>query len=125
MRPEILSGVERRRRWSVEEKLRIIFAAAAEGSCVAQVAREHDIPRAQIYQWRRELRRKGLLSAASPMFVPVELAAPDNGSGRDGLAISAHDRHVEIGLRNGRSLRVGFDVPDGVVFRMIRLAEAS
>ena len=57
------------------------------------------------------------------MFVPVELASPDSGSGRDGAAISVHDRHVEIGLRNGRSLRVGFDVSDSVVFRMIRLAE--
>jgi transposase len=123
MRPEILNDVERRRRWSIDEKLRIVFATAAEGSCVAQVARENDIPRAQIYQWRRELQRKGLLSAAPAMFVPVELTAPDKRSEQGG-AVVAHDGHVEIGLRNGRSLRVGFDVPDSVVFRMIRLAEA-
>jgi len=123
MRQEILSGVERRRRWSVEEKLRVVSQAAVEGRLLADIARQNDITRSQIYQWRNELRRKGLLGdPPAVLFAPVELTAPDNSNGRAG---PTHDRHVEIGLRNGRSLRVGFDVPDSVVFRMIRLAEAS
>jgi transposase len=123
MRQEILSGVERRRRWSVEEKLRVVSQAAVEGRLLADIARQNDITRSQIYQWRNELRRKGLLGETPTVsFAPVELSAPDNSNGSAG---PTHDGHVEIGLRNGRSLRVGFDVPDSVVFRMIRLAEAS
>jgi len=56
MRQEILSGVERRRRWSDAEKLRIVKEAAVDGALVADVARRHAITRQHIYQWRRELR---------------------------------------------------------------------
>src|SRR5882762_4517096 len=75
MRQEILSGPERRRRWSVDEKVRILAEAEVEGSRVADIARRHDITRQHIYQWRRELRGKGLLSLAPPVFLPVELAS--------------------------------------------------
>jgi transposase-like protein len=75
MRQEILSGPERRRRWSVDEKVRILAEAEVEGSRVADIARRHDITRQHVYQWRRELRGKGLLSLAPPVFLPVELAS--------------------------------------------------
>jgi transposase len=89
MRQEILSGVERRRRWSVEEKLRVVSQAAIEGRFLADVARQNDITRSQIYQWRNELRRKGLLGDTRAVFAPVELSAPDNNNGLGG---PAHDR---------------------------------
>ena len=38
---EILSGVERRRRWRLEEKLRIVAEAEAPGSVFAHVVRRH------------------------------------------------------------------------------------
>ena len=124
MRQEVLIGPERRRRWSVEEKVRILVEAEAEGSCVSDIARRHDITRQHIYQWRRDLRGKGLLSLAPPAFVPVEMAAEITcHNGDDGKATREH--LVEIGLRNGRTVRVTADVPDSVLHRMIRLAEAS
>jgi hypothetical protein len=43
MRQEILSGPERRRRWSIDEKVRILAEAEVEGSRVADIARRHDI----------------------------------------------------------------------------------
>jgi transposase len=51
MRGEIL-GVERRRRWSTDEKLSIIMAVGVDGATVTQVAQRHDITRQQIYAWR-------------------------------------------------------------------------
>ncbi len=42
---EILTGVERRRRWSSEEKLEILREASAPGSSVGAVARRHEINR--------------------------------------------------------------------------------
>jgi transposase len=124
MRQEILTGPERRRRWSVDEKLRIVGEAAAECSRVADIARRHDITRQHIYQWRRELRNKGFLPAAPSLFLPVELAEDRCGE-RDTDTDPVREHHVEIGLRNGRSVRISADVPDVVLHRMIRIAEAS
>jgi len=124
MRQEILSGPERRRRWSVDEKVRILAEAEVEGSRVADIARRHDITRQHVYQWRRELRGKGLLSLAPPVFLPVELASEIPHRNRDD-GDAAREHHVEIGLRNGRTVRITADVPDSVLHRMIRIAEAS
>ncbi|GIW05122.1 MAG: transposase [Erythrobacter sp.] len=52
----VLSGPERRRRWSDEERLRILTEAFSPGACVSEVARRHDISTALIYTWRRKLR---------------------------------------------------------------------
>jgi transposase len=43
MRAEVLVGPERRRRWSVEEKVAIVREAAVPGVRVADVARRRDI----------------------------------------------------------------------------------
>lgn len=51
----VISGPERRRRWSEEERLRILSEAFAPGACVAEVCRRHDISSALIYTWRRKL----------------------------------------------------------------------
>ena len=61
MRGEIL-GLERRRRWSDDEKLAIVLSVGVNGATVSQVAQRHEIRRQQIYAWRYELRRKGLLT---------------------------------------------------------------
>ena len=121
MRQEILTGPERRRRWSVDEKRRIVGEAGAEGNRVADIARRHDITRQQIYQWRRELRGKGLYSVAPSVFLPVELAC----EGRTGEGDAVREHRVEIGLRNGCTVRISGDVPEDVLHRMIRIAEAS
>ena len=53
----ILAGPERRRRWSDEERLRILAEAFSPGASVAEVARRHDVSRGLIYQWRRDGRQ--------------------------------------------------------------------
>lgn len=57
MRHEILVGVERRRRWSIEQKLQILSEVGVDGATVADVARRHDVTRQHLYQWRREMRK--------------------------------------------------------------------
>ena len=59
MRGEIL-GIERRRRWDVDEKLAIVSAVGVGSATVTQVAQRHDVTRQQIYAWRHDLKRKGL-----------------------------------------------------------------
>jgi transposase len=71
---EILSGVERRRRWRLEEKLRIVAEAEAPGSVFAHVARRHDVSRGQLWTWRHQFRRGGLAPApVVPEFLPVRI----------------------------------------------------
>jgi transposase len=55
-RVEVLSGPERRRRWSAEQKRSIVAAAFAPGASVCDVARRRDVVPGQIYRWRRDLR---------------------------------------------------------------------
>ncbi|RDD60130.1 transposase, partial [Ferruginivarius sediminum] len=45
MRQEILTGVERRRRWSDEQMLAIVGEVGANGARVADIARRHDLNR--------------------------------------------------------------------------------
>ncbi|MHA0320190.1 IS66-like element accessory protein TnpA [Sphingomonas melonis] len=66
----VFSGPERRRRWSDEERLRILTEAFSPGACVAEVARRHDVSTALVYTWRRKL------CAARGEPMPDELPAP-------------------------------------------------
>jgi transposase len=55
-RVEVLSGPERRRRWSAEQKRSIVAEAFAPDASVCEVARRRDVVPGQIYRWRRDLR---------------------------------------------------------------------
>jgi transposase len=55
-RVEVLTGPERRRRWSEEQKRAIVNQAFAPGASLSEVARQADVRRGQIYRWRHELR---------------------------------------------------------------------
>src|SRR6516165_8235806 len=68
---EVLTGPERRRRWSLEEKLRILAQSVAPGSSPSLVCRLHGISSGQLYTWRRQVRTGELTG-----FAPVRLAPP-------------------------------------------------
>jgi transposase len=74
VRGEVLTGPERRRRWSVEEKLRILAQSVAPGSSVMPVCRMHAISRGRLYTWRRQFRTGELTG-----FAPVTVASPPTG----------------------------------------------
>ncbi len=77
-RGEVLTGPERRRRWSVEEKLRILAQSVAPGSSVMLVCRMYGISSGQLYTWRRQFRTGELTGFAPVMLAPPvgQLAAP-------------------------------------------------
>lgn len=52
----LITGAERRRRWSSEERRQILADVNAPGAIVAEVARRADICTSLIYKWRREER---------------------------------------------------------------------
>src|ERR1700720_1987446 len=71
-RAEVLTGPERRRRWSVDQKLAIVAELARSGSSGAVVARRYGISTGLLYTWRRQA--QGLRSRSRPIvpgFMPV------------------------------------------------------
>jgi transposase len=73
---ELLGRVERRRRFSVEQKLAVLAEAMAPGANFSAVARRHGLLPAQVYKWRRlaELGVIGVPGASElPSFVAVEI----------------------------------------------------
>ena len=57
MQVHVLTGPERRRNWSDEQKRAIVSAAFAPGARVSDVARQADINSGLIYRWRQDMRR--------------------------------------------------------------------
>jgi len=107
---EIITGKERRRRWSVEQKLRIVAETQEAGVRVTDVAARHDVYPSLLFLWRRQV-REGLLGAAgSPDFVPVRLLA----SSQEPTAPAAHQAApadsgvagIEITLPDGTRLHI-------------------
>jgi transposase len=70
---EVITGPERRRRWSEEQKRAIVAESFAPGAVVSDVARRADISPGQIYRWRQELR--GAVGFAQVLIAPAESAA--------------------------------------------------
>jgi transposase len=55
-RIELITGTGRRRRWSSEDKARIVVESLADGVSVSEVARRHGLSPQQLFAWRREAR---------------------------------------------------------------------
>lgn len=123
MRDGMVLGVERRRRWTDEDKLAILAEVGVNGWTVADVARRHDLTRQHIYQWRREMRRKALWSETdAPSFLPVEIAAPSADAVTEPGCGAAE---VTVVLRNGRQLRYPGGIADAALTRLVRLLETA
>lgn len=54
-RVEVITSVQRRRRWSAEEKERLVTAAMAPGANASEVARSAGVHASQLFRWRRQL----------------------------------------------------------------------
>jgi transposase len=72
---EIITGVERRRHWRLEDKLRIVAEAQKPGARFVDVARRHEVSRSLLWSWRDQVRRGVLAAEPAPMFVPLRVTA--------------------------------------------------
>src|SRR5450759_4982622 len=70
-RIEVITGVERRRRWSFEQKRAIVMESQLPHASPAAIARKHGIGTGQLYTWRRQLLSSRL--AGAECFARVEL----------------------------------------------------
>ena len=132
MRGEVLEGVERRRRWSDEQKLMILMEIGLRGATVSDVARRHEVTRQQIYSWRQELKRHGALRPDDrPVFLPIgpppALPTPIEPEAMVSMSnpVPVATSGIEIVLSNGRRLCVPAGVDDAALARLIRVVEAA
>ena len=58
-RVEVITSVERRRRWSVAEKVRLVEEAMQPGMSVSYVARRAGISPSQLFAWKRRMLEGG------------------------------------------------------------------
>ena len=96
-RVEVFTATARRRRWSAEDKARIV--AESHATSVGEVSDRYGICKTQLFTWRREARRP---AEAAVTFAPVLLE--DDSAADDGLI------EVELGaarVRIGRKAEVG------------------
>jgi transposase len=135
-RIEVITGVVRRRRWSVEEKLRIVAESLAGEAPVSVVARRHGLRSNQLFKWRK-LAREGVFGPfpADFPFVPVRIigdeAPPSLRSSpvppRPSVEVSSVIGHslAEIELSNGCRLRVSTDIEPLALHRLVTALKAA
>jgi transposase len=80
-RVEVITSVQRRRRWSVLEKQQLVAASLEPGASVSALAREAGIHASQLYGWRRQLRAQPPMSFTSVQITPEATSADLVGSG--------------------------------------------
>lgn len=132
-RIEVITGVARRRRWSVEEKLRIVIESLRAGASVSLVAQRHGLRSNQLFKWRK-MAREGAFGPfpADPSFVPVRIIGDDappslRSSSRPSAEVSSAIGHslVEIELANGCRLRVAADIEPLALHRLVTTLKAA
>jgi transposase len=74
-RLEVITGTGRRRRYSEDDKARVVEETLAPGAVVSHVARRYGLTPQQVFTWRREARERAEASKAVS-FAPVVMAAP-------------------------------------------------
>jgi transposase-like protein len=122
---EIITGVERRRHWRVDEKLRIVAEVEQPGACFAEVARRHDVSRGLLWNWRQQVRR-GTLAAPELQFLPVRVMPEQPAAETPPARLSpsrkpsaAADAVIEIAFADGTTVRVGRDVGAAALRRVL------
>src|SRR5260370_8438509 len=104
---EVITSVERRRRWSSAEKEQLVAASLEPCAVVSALAREAGVHPSQLYKWRRQLyARQGAASGFAPVQIVGATAVP---------GLPAPVGVIEIELAGGTRLRVtgAVDAPPG------------
>jgi transposase len=106
----VLSGPERRRRWSASDKARVVEESLQPGAVVKAVAHRHDVHPNLLHHWRRQVRQAaGRQVSFLPVRVSAEKRPPAAGVGT-----------IEIELGGGVRVRVDGGVDEAALGRVLR-----
>ena len=131
MRVEVLDGLERRRRWSQDDKARIVEETQVRGAKVTDVARRNGVAASVVFTWRRQART---VEKVGPCFTPVQITAAVEPSAEDAKPLSKDDRRlrpvpaarnglIEIDLGNRRRVLVDAQVDAAALARVLDVLE--
>jgi transposase len=113
---EVITSVQRRRRWSRAEKERIIAAALEPGAVASEVAREAGIHTSQLFRWRQQFCNRTPAPAAFNLVAvapePDTAALPASSPERAGT--------VEIEFATGDRMRITGSVEACTVSALIK-----
>ena len=107
----ILTGPERRRRWSEGEQRRILAEAFSPGAVVTAVARRFDVSTSLIYKWR-----SARLTAVAERFAPVVLLEEFGRAAASDNAAPA----IIVEFAGGARVSIGATAPAGLVTATLR-----
>ena len=96
---EVITSVQRRRRWSRAEKEQIVAAAIEPGAVASEVARAAGIHVSQLFRWRQQLCGA---APAAPVFSPVAIAVGPGAASALPMAPGA----IEIEFATGARMRL-------------------
>jgi transposase len=106
-RLEVITGPERRRRWSAEQNRAIVAESLAPEAVVTEIARRADICRGQIYRWRREVR-------VGSGFATVLIGPVGDGVGCPTAPV------IEIEFAGKARLRIPASIPAGLAAAVVK-----
>jgi transposase len=110
---EVITSVQRRRRWSREEKERIVAAALEPGAVASEVARAAGIHTSQLFRWRGQLCDRAPVPAA---FNAVSIAPEPTAA----VPLPERVGTVEIEFATGGRMRISGPVEAATVSALIK-----
>jgi transposase len=111
---EVITSVQRRRRWSRAEKERIVAAAIEPGAMASEIARAAGIHTSQLFRWRQELCGPAKVAPFAALTVAAESQAAVSSPlpGTAGL--------IEIEFAAGARMRITGPVDPVTVATMVK-----
>lgn len=119
-RIEVITGVGGRRRWTVDDKARIVEETLEPGASVSVIARRHGLTPQQVFGWRREARKRS--KEAGPQFVPAVVEVPSMHRRRRQQTAPMASIELDIG---GVRVRIGDGAKASTVSAVIRALKAT
>lgn len=127
---EVINGAGGRRRWTIDDKARIVAETLEPGAVVSEVARGYGLLPQQVFAWRREARRRcASLEDAAPSFVPAVVDPPVSEATEADPMPRAKRRSarpaapIELEV-DGVTVRIGRGADAGTVAAVIRALKA-
>ena len=116
-----------RRRWTEDEKRRIVAESFDGTRRVSATARRYGLSASQLFTWRRQIASASPVAETAARFLPAFIACEPvevgRGSSGDPKPASTAAGRMEIALANGRRVIVGPDFDDVVLARLLDVLE--
>ena len=96
----------RRRRWSEDEKLKIVLESLQAPRQVAATARRYGVSRSLLLRWRRSFRPEPKDASHQPGFVPAMVVAESGPTPCPVAPASSSGGAIEIEFATGTRMRI-------------------